>query len=637
MRHPSHGIAYRSDIDGLRAVAIISVVIYHALPGVFPGGFVGVDVFFVISGFLISSILLRNLHQGSFSIASFYISRTRRLLPALVTVLCAAYAAGWFLLMPQEFSQLGTQIVGGATFLQNFVLWRQDGYFDTASELKPLMHLWSLGIEEQFYLIYPLILWISFKRKSCLLAILTCTVVSFSLNVLRIQGHPVEVFFLPHTRFWELLLGGALAYWMLNPNAIWHRLPSGFSNLASALGLIMIAVSVVLMDSHRSFPGWWALVPVAGTLLLLATANRCSLGHHVLSSRVFVYIGLISYPLYLWHWPLLSFGKMLDPSLPTMTRIALAGASMILAAITYHLIEKPLRARVRPRIAVPLLAGSLAIAGFTGFQAVASQGLPSRLPEALQAVATYHYAYETDARYPACWLTAKDSGSGFAPECFENLGKSGDKSLIVWGDSYAARLYPGIAATFGARYAIAQTTRNSCPPLLNNQYDTCRDSNEFTLSLIKKNSNAAVVLFAVWDQYSKDWVASSPERDALIRTIRAVKAAGTANLVLIGPAPRWPENLPTLVLKTWKNGALSQETPDRLKTPLSPMIQAIDKALREISVTEGISYVSAFDTLCNADGCLVKTSDDPISFTTWDIGHLTTEGAKTVARAIPMP
>lgn len=636
MRHPNHGIAYRPDIDGLRAVAIISVVIYHALPGVFPGGFVGVDVFFVISGFLISSILLRNLHQGTFSIANFYLSRTRRLLPALVTVLVAAYGAGWLLLMPQEFSQLGTQIVGGATFLQNFVLWRQEGYFDSASELKPLMHLWSLGIEEQFYLIYPLILWFSFKRRVLLPAILACAAVSFLLNILRVQAHPVEAFFLPHTRFWELLLGGALACWMLRPDAFWHRLPGLLSDLASGLGLLLIASPVVLLDSHRAFPGWWALLPVTGTLLLLASANTSRLGRHVLANRVFVYIGLISYPLYLWHWPLLSFGKMLDPNLPTAARVTLALASVVLAALTYHWIEKPLRARVRPRIAVSLLGGSLVAVALTGFQAVASQGIPSRLPDALQAVANYRYAYEADARYPACWLTAKDSGSAFAPECFENLGVHGTKSLIVWGDSYAARLYPGIATAFGDRYSIAQTTRNSCPPLLDNQYDTCRDSNEFTFSLIKKHPNATVVMFAVWDQYAKDWAAPSPEREALIRTIRSVKAVG-AQVILLGPAPRWPENLPSLVLKTWKNGSLSQGIPDRLRTPLSPMIQAIDTALRDIGATENITYVSAYGTLCNDEGCLVRTNEDPVSFTTWDIGHLTTEGAKKVAGAIRLP
>ncbi len=636
MKHASHGIVYRPDIDGLRAVAIISVVIYHAVPGTFTGGFVGVDVFFVISGFLISSILLGNLEQGKFSFSYFYISRTRRLLPALTTVLIATYLAGWFLLMPKEFSELGVQIVGGATFLQNFVLWRQDGYFDTTSELKPLMHLWSLGIEEQFYLVYPVLLWLSFRRKACLPAILAFALISFVLNIWRIQDHPVEVFFLPHTRFWELLAGGALACFMLRRNPTRHHYRGPLSDVGTALGLTLITSSVLLFDSHIAFPGWWAVIPVTGTLLVLATANASRLGQAILANRALVYIGLISYPLYLWHWPLLSIGKLLDPGITTETRVSLALASVLLAALTYHLIEKNFRTFVRPRVAVPLLGGMLAIAGAVGVQAVASQGAPSRLPDALQAVATYTYSYEGDARYPACWLTAKDGGSAFDRQCYELLDQGASKSMIVWGDSYAARLYPGVLAILGDQYTIAQTTRNSCPPLLDSQYDSCRASNEFTLSLIKKHPNAAVVMFAVWDQYTQDWAKDSAERNALIHTIQTVKESGAKEVILVGPAPRWPENLPTLVLKTWKNGALAQSTPQRLSTSLLPMIQGIDAALREISKIENITYVSAFDSLCNSDGCLVRTNDDPTSFTTWDIGHLTTDGAKVVASSIPL-
>ncbi|KNE28225.1 acyltransferase family protein [Achromobacter spanius] len=636
MKNASHGISYRPDIDGLRAVAIISVVIYHALPDLFTGGFVGVDVFFVISGFLISSIIFRKLHQGTFSFAGFYLSRTRRLLPALVTVLVATYAAGWILLMPQEFSQLGIQIIGGATFLQNFVLWQQDGYFNTASELKPLMHLWSLGIEEQFYLIYPAILLFAFRKNKCLPTIAAIAIISFLLNVGRIQGHPVEVFFLPHTRFWELLSGAAIAYLMLRPDTILHRMSGAISNLATALGLVLIVGAAVLLDSHRAFPGWWALIPVSGAVLLLATANRSTLGRSILGNRVLVYIGLISYPLYLWHWPLISFGKLLDPDLQQGTRIALALASVPLAALTYHFIEKPLRMSMRPRIAIPALGGTLVIAGALGAQAVASQGVPSRLPEAMQAVATYNYQFKGDARGSICWLNAKASGSAFAPECFENLDRSGGKSLIVWGDSFAARLYPGVLATLGDRYSIAQTTRNSCPPMLDSQYDTCKAGNAFTLSLIKQHPNATVLMFAVWDQYTKDWEKQSDERDALILTIRSVKAAGVKNVILVGPAPRWPENLPSLVLKTWKSGAISQEAPTRLQTPLSPMIRSIDSTFRKIAKAERITYVSAFDSLCNNDGCLVRTNDSPTSFTTWDDGHLTTDGAKVVAKSIPL-
>ena len=207
---------YRPDIDGLRAVAILSVVIYHAFPGQLPGGFIGVDVFFVISGYLISSIIFKHLLRNDFSFSEFYARRVKRIFPALCAVLLISYAIGWFVLLPDEFKQLGKHMAASAGFVENFVLLREASYFDSASELKPLMHIWSLGIEEQYYLVYPVTVWLAYRAGGSVLSIIiVLAIISFGLNVGGIENAATKTFFLPQTRLWELLVGGILAYLQL--------------------------------------------------------------------------------------------------------------------------------------------------------------------------------------------------------------------------------------------------------------------------------------------------------------------------------------------------------------------------------------------------------------------------------------
>ncbi len=263
-------------MDGLRAVAIIPVVLYHAFPTLLPGGFVGVDIFFVISGFLISGIIFKDLQRDSFSFRTFYANRIKRIFPALIVVLAACFVFGWFFLLPEEYAQLGKHIAGGVGYVENLVLRREAGYFDTKSSLKPLMHLWSLGIEEQFYLTYPFLIWLFWRLRRNLLAILVpLALVSFSLNVWLVRSDAVSTFFLPQTRFWELLAGGALAYLQIfnrrirsRLTGIWAQLASYFSETHpdqsrtaifgetfSGLGLLLIVIAVFRVHEKDAFPG----------------------------------------------------------------------------------------------------------------------------------------------------------------------------------------------------------------------------------------------------------------------------------------------------------------------------------------------------------------------------------------------
>ena len=302
---------YRGDIDGLRAIAVVAVVIFHAFPDLCPGGFVGVDIFFVISGYLISSILYKDLRQGDFKFRNFYSRRIKRIFPALILVFAFCLFLGWFVLFPTEFAVLGKHIVASAAFLENVALWREFGYFDSNSESKILLHLWSLGIEEQFYIIWPLLVVLLWKRISNLNGIIIAlAIASFSTNAALVYSKPTFVFFLIPSRFWELLLGCGLAYVLsyrrpVDPIArirpIVSKLPDFRGDVvalsASLLGLtLFIGVAIAFIDRDDAFPGWWALLPTVGTCLIIWGGSETWVNRNVLANTVFVFVGMISYP-----------------------------------------------------------------------------------------------------------------------------------------------------------------------------------------------------------------------------------------------------------------------------------------------------------------------------------------------------
>jgi len=357
LTHPK----YRADIDGLRAIAVLSVVGFHAFPSVLKGGFTGVDIFFVISGFLISTIIFDSLERNSFSFIEFYSRRIKRIFPALSLVLIASLVLGWFVMLPDEYKQLGKHTAGGAGFISNFLFWKESGYFDNAAETKPLLHLWSLGIEEQFYIIWPLLLWFVWKKRFNLLTLtVVITLISFKLNIGKVRVDQVAAYYLPQTRFWELLIGSVLAYLTLHKSNLLSRYQQKLDiwlgamlyaqapeangktlrNVQSVSGAVLIVLGVLVITKDKHFPGTWALLPTLGAMLIISAGAQAWLNRTVLSSRILVWFGLISFPLYLWHWPLLSFGVIIEGSpLSIWIRIAAVLVSVVLAWLTCLLVE----------------------------------------------------------------------------------------------------------------------------------------------------------------------------------------------------------------------------------------------------------------------------------------------------------
>jgi peptidoglycan/LPS O-acetylase OafA/YrhL len=369
---------YRSDIDGLRALAVVSVVIFHAFAWLIPGGYAGVDVFFVISGYLITTNILNGLNESTFTIQGFYQRRVRRIFPALVTMLALVYAFGWLVLLATEYRQLGKHVGSGASFISNIILWQESGYFDTSSAVKPLTHLWSLGIEEQFYIVWPLLLWAIFKlRLHILTSTVVLAVVSFGFGLWSLNNDVVGAYYSPINRFWELLIGAILAAVMLKRTD--GDKANKWQQAGSIVGLILIVFTMFSLDGQSSFPGWNALAPTVGAALMIGCGPQTLTARRIFSLRAIVWVGLISFPLYLWHWPLLTFARIISSAMPTaQVRFGAVVLSVVLSWATYRLIEKPLRFHPRVKVITGALVASMIAIGLVGYVTFEKDGIDSR-------------------------------------------------------------------------------------------------------------------------------------------------------------------------------------------------------------------------------------------------------------------
>lgn len=461
---------YRQDIDGLRAVAVLIVIAFHAFPFWIPGGFIGVDVFFVISGYLITTLIMQRLEYKKFSYREFYASRARRLFPSLIIVLLACQIFGWFALLADEYKVLGKHIASSVIFTPNFVFWSESGYFDYAAASKPLLHLWSLGIEAQFYLLWPLIIWISLKRNLSLLKVIIGMLLgSLLLNLLIVETDVSAAFFSPLTRIWELLSGCLLAL-MANDKATKFKIFK--EKLASTrmvehglalAGLLLLAYGMFFFDQDLLFPGVWALVPVTGTVLIILAGKNSWLNHRILSNRFLVGIGLISFPLYLWHWPLLSFATILEGTKPSEPiRMALVITAFLLAALTYYFVERPIRFGRHARSKTWLAIAAMIIVGSLGWLTYTLDGFKERISH--KEVAAQLADLNFDLPESTGWYC--EDLKHDSPRCHST---GPDPSVVVIGDSHALMIYSALRERFKAKGQDIGLYGGSdgCPPLLN--------------------------------------------------------------------------------------------------------------------------------------------------------------------------
>jgi len=440
---------YRPDIDGLRAISVLGVLVFHYFPNLLPGGFVGVDVFFVISGFLIGGLIFDEIEKGGLDFARFYGRRIRRIFPALVLVLVGTYVAGWFILFPWEFRQLGKHLVAAALFVSNFALVQEAGYFDAAFQTKPLLHLWSLAIEEQFYILWPLYVWLTFARRRLFIALtIAICIASFALCIL-LDSRTVA-FYIPASRFWEILSGSLLAYGVRHTRLA-DLGTSKWSQHLAAPGLVLIAIAFADTPT-KEFPGWRTLLPVVGACLVVLAGPNGWLNSRLLSLRGVVFVGLISYPLYLWHWPLISYAWIIDGSAgfdrmhgngPSLeTKFVLIGVSFLLACLTYYFFERPIRFGPHRRIATGAVTAAILLAGGVGGWTMLRAGLPDRTVAEINMVMAVDMEIPDDTR-----TSDKSCVRLFGVELTGPsvcLANSPNPVVMFVGDSQAMALYSAI-------------------------------------------------------------------------------------------------------------------------------------------------------------------------------------------------
>jgi len=608
---PSH--AYRPDVDGLRAIAVLAVLGYHAFPGALPGGFAGVDIFFVISGFLITGIILEDLQRGRFTFANFYWRRVRRIFPALILVLAACLALGWQLLLPDEYTQLGKHVAAGAGFVSNIALWREAGYFDSAAELKPLLHLWSLGVEEQYYLVWPLLLFLFRKwSKPMLWMIATIGIASFLLNVSIVNTRPTAAFYLPMTRFWELLAGSLLAYfaafgWKENPK---------LKNANAMAGTALVCAGLALLQPDRAFPGWWALLPVLGAALLIAAGPQAWINRQILAHRSLVFIGLISYPLYLWHWPLLTYARIVQGGEPPVAvKVGLLAASVLLAWLTYELVEKKIRygkLGFTARRAVPALALSMTAVAFAGVLVLRNQVSPHSASVPLLAEiarASSDWDYRRDAVIPG------DSS----------------KAVLFFGDSHMQHYLPRIQKVAAERILPVRTvifkTEGGCAPVpgIERKSQRCSKFVDEGFALARDPAVDTVIIAASWVGFVDrgDYVKAgeedgaplkllTPQAEWVLQGFEAALARLVADgkrVVIVLSSPRGSSLDPKSVVgRDWMTVRVSHSFSPMAKSELRALTTPIDARLRQIAARAGASVVDPTDWLCGPSFC--PTADE---------------------------
>jgi peptidoglycan/LPS O-acetylase OafA/YrhL len=638
LTHPK----YRPDIDGLRAVAVLSVVGYHAFRSVVRGGFIGVDIFFVISGFLISSIIFDSLERGSFSFIEFYRRRIARIFPALLLLLFACYAFGWLTLLPLEFEELGKQIAGGAAYVSNFILWNEQGYFDQAAETKPLLHLWSLGIEEQYYIFWPLLCYVAWKRRLNLLAItLAIGAASFALNVGQASANSVAAFYSPQTRFWELLVGSALAYGVLHRERWASNGKIALAEARSLVGVALIAVALATITVDRAFPGWWALLPTAGTALIISAGATAWLNRTVLSNRVLVWFGLISYPLYLWHWPLLSFAQIVENGLPPrFVRLVAVGASIALAWLTYELVEKPLRfGRSKAMKAVGLFVGMMMI-GALGVLSYATGGLASRgiaksTRQITAAMTDWDY-------YPTPSLRSQ---SGNTTDRFNGLSP---ESVLFMGDSFMAQYYPRVAELYAdrdhlPRYSAFLAAKVGCRPIphgdaVNTKNYGCDAYYVAVMRTAKDPIYRKIVIGANWRSVFSDKI-STESLSKLTSDLKALRQLGK-DIVLISMHPHSSLFDPLQFAKPFRLALFSrgaQRIPQDLwqdRRLLERQDQEAKDGLAHLARPVGATVIDPFDYFCISAKCPVVVAGKPLYRDEWHYRSSVTREYATFVDAI---
>ncbi len=612
-----NALGYRPDIDGLRAIAVLLVITFHAYPEKIRGGFIGVDIFFVISGYLISSLLYQHLQSETFSILEFYERRIRRIFPALLTVIITCFIVGWCILLPDELKQLGKNIAGGAGFISNLLYWNESGYFDSLAINKPLLHLWSLGVEEQFYLFWPIFLYFVAKKKESFLRFtIFITVISFIANIIYSKIDPIAAFYSPLTRFWELQCGAILAWSKLQGKQFEKN------NWLSLIGVTMIGISAYQIDETMTFPGWLAIFPVFGSLLVIASNQDRFINKYILSNRIMVWVGLISYPLYLWHWPLISFASILEGRFPDVhVRSKALFIALILSWLTYKLIEKPLRFGKYPKNKVLALCITMVLMGSIGAYTFMKNGLVFFKQE--PSLQTFKGEighppfdnYLSSNFYKCTPEYLYQEALSIKVRCYQSK-PNGPIHLALIGDSHAEHLFIGLAEALPNKNIVFYVKPES-PFVDNDQFKEIYDY------VLNNPSIKQIILALNWNgKISRE---KTPEifEQKLLATTNMISKSGKTLFIT--------NDVPVFSFDPKKCVSIRWPKTEQVCNEKLAFNYYTDILKRVAAATNNMHIINTLEDFCSDDECsMVK--DKTILYR--DFNHLNIDGSHYLAKSI---
>ena len=620
---------YRPEVDGLRALAVLPVILYHAKLPYFQGGFVGVDVFFVISGYLITRIILSEIFTSSFSLVNFYERRARRILPALFCVLTLSTALAWILLPPSELKDFGQSLFSVSFFISNFLFWIEGGYFDLGTDFKSLVHTWSLAVEEQFYILFPLFVLFVYglnRRAIFPLMFLSLFISLYLAHIFSDPSQPTEVrqaaFFSLPTRAWELMLGGVL--FLANQKKFIYS-NTNINNFLSFIGLVLICYSILFFNESTPFPSLYSLVPTIGAALILLFSLRGTFANKILTFYPIVFIGLVSYSAYLIHQPLLSFSRyyFLD-DLTFINIIFILLFTFLLSYLSWNYIEQPFRDKnkiSRKNIFMFSLSGCL-VFGALGLSIHINEGFKDRYTNEEVLLLDFQSYEKREELYKnrICFLR-KDQDS------FGEICKKGN--IYLWGDSHAASL------SFGMNQIseITQFTTSMCPPILNYEIierPYCQSINQYVFDSIEIYKPEIIYLSANWIFPKYEGAETN-----FLKTLESLSIRyPNVEFIILGGLPQWFPSLPVVMLRA---GQSLDGDGSYLENKLFDKVYSQDLAIKKIINKldkNNLRFLSLLDMLCKDQQCLTKFQGDetePISF---DYAHLTAGGSVVIASLI---
>ena len=648
-------LGYRADLDGIRAIAVLAVLFYHADIKTFSGGYVGVDIFFVISGYLITTIILKEIDGSDFSIAKFYERRIRRIFPALFTVLVATILASWWLYSANAFKDFSQSLIATTLFGSNILFWTQSGYFEGPSVLKPLLHTWSLAVEEQFYIFFPLLLMVlaRYARPKLKFILLGIALASFALDIYTLNSDTSSAFYLAHLRIWELLIGSLLA-----TELVTTKINSFIANAIGLIGLALVAVPIFFYTNDTTFPGLAAALPTIGAAFLIysGTENK-TLVAKILSLGPVVFIGQISYSLYLWHWPIIVFARYYAIiQLTPWEMAAVLVAIFIVSILSWKFIEKPFRekALLKQRRSVFMFGAIvMGVALALGSVTYLNNGFPSRFSK--QANLNPN-ANPQVAKWKSCDATVQRLSS---PSNLCTVGSTTNAktpSFLLWGDSHARAVAPAIqisAARVGSTGLVAYT--NGCPPLLGidrqGQPPTCSDLTTATINYIGEHPNLHTIILASRWAISANGTRFKTEDGPSVILVNMIPGSSSANtnatlfelgldrtvsrllqmgrkVVIVTQIPEVGYNVPSALYMAARSGR-------DLNTIIAPSLSdyinrnKIDATVIKLfAQNANVQIVEPWKKLCNQKYCAVVSQGQSLYL---DDDHLSILGARYIS------